>query len=1178
MTRRKIRRDLINSLKRELMGPFVENEIIQRVPIQQYLTGIIYPEITNEEGPLDEQDDSKDKDDEEEEIYSKINLPRSIGLSSIIEPDLLGEKGIDIGISGAIYEEESPQTWKRFPISEKGDEIIIPQEKIGIKFSEMKESRLLSLEEYSPLSKKLREIELVWETVPLKNKNGEETRKWYLSVFLINKKKSKKIERASKSLYQVYLSIRTVDSWAIAARDESNDFLDEELKTLSLLYMNNHEFAVGHQTSANWDSGNLSDSKIITLAKKTESLEISSLPKNNLNGDFLNHCQMVETTFFPEYRSRTMDWSIEGISLNMYELSNEGLFTNGIDKKNHGLHALKELANQYNRWILQTFSDSNKEKYKIKRDIFESNYSKCNACLKKINDGIELIEGDEEVYKAFCLMNRAMWLNSVNKEQSKNKKWPYVMNLNDKSASWRPFQMAFILQVIPSLSREKIDRDTVDLLWAPTGSGKTEAYLGLIAFTLFLNRIRGKAKQGDGLEVMMRYTLRLLTIQQFQRAARLIVACEHIRKWDRYKILNNCKPFSIGLYVGQNTTPNKISTNKRDGRYADDYHLYKAHKNDEYNEFDECKGTAEFALVQWREKGSLPEESNPVQILNCPWCGQELTHRDYKIINREKMEIYCSFNKCPFSREDMPLRIYPVDQSIMDDPPSLLIGTVDKFAQLPFNPKIGRLFGWDRGKRIGHPPTLIIQDELHLINGPLGSMVGLYEASIDYLSCEGLRALDIENATMDGLTQEKKIECKTKPKIIASTATIRNADRQCRNLYDRKAKQFPPPGLTISDSFFVKERADNRDDKSYVGIYCPGIGMKTTNKRCLSVLLSENAKFRDEGVEGSLFDPYWTIVSYFNSRRELGGAVSLIRDDVRTNVRDVRPSIESENSLVELHGGLDSTKLPDILSKLERTVQDTSSIPYDILLCTNMFSVGIDIDRLGLMLMNCQPKATTEYLQSTGRVGRKGDGLVITLFNQARPRDLSHFESFYDYHQRIQHHVESMTVTPFSEGSIDRSLHAQYVAMMRITFPQCSLDSILDNTACINFSDAHINYSASLTICLFLLHRAKNVDKSDKLWSSLLESLKYFQREWIRRRNDALDNPIVMNGKPTLLYIEKSKIYQRKYPRLLEQDPASPWFDSRKFGKYHPPILTPNSLRNVEEEIALVELWRKRND
>jgi hypothetical protein len=463
--------------------------------------------------------------------------------------------------------------------------------------------------------------------------------------------------------------------------------------------------------------------------------------------------------------------------------------------------------------------------------------------------------------------------------------------------------LGFILQILPSIvDHRHVDRDIVDLLWVSTGAGKTEAYLGLVAFQLFHNRISKRTSDRDGVEVIMRYTLRLLTLQQFQRAARLILACEYIRLNDDYEVISGCKPFSLGLYVGQSMTPNSVRTGKNVDGFDNDYDLYeKLYKSGkkEYGNLELCGKTAEYAIYHWKNKKYLPEAQNPVQFLSCPWCGTEMGPDDFKPIAKNRFETWCSNPRCAFHRSPMPIQT--VDDCLYDDSPSLLIGTVDKFAQLPFNEDMGALFGWRDGKIIGAPPSLIIQDELHLINGPLGSMVGLYEATMELMAVRGVKVTS--SLQIDDLDKtEAKVVWNERPKIIASTATIRNADSQCRQLYDRKAIKFPATGVDITDSFFVRDRSDATNDKAYLGILCAGIGMKTSLKKVASSIMGLVSSEKEERRLTD-YDPYWTIVSYFNTKRELGGAVTLFRDDIRNAVKDQRKSMMNEGSIGELHGG-----------------------------------------------------------------------------------------------------------------------------------------------------------------------------------------------------------------------------------------------------------------------------------
>jgi hypothetical protein len=375
---------------------------------------------------------------------------------------------------------------------------------------------------------------------------------------------------------------------------------------------------------------------------------------------------------------------------------------------------------------------------------------------------------------------------------------------------------------------------------------------------------------------------------------------------------------------------------------------------------------------------------------------------------------------CEF-HESLP--IYVVDEDVYEKRPSIVIGTVDKFARLTWEPRARRLFGIDdEGNQESAPPNLIIQDELHLISGPLGSMVGLYEGIVEDL-CTDRRGAD-----------------PIPPKIVASTATIRKYQEQSHSLFGRgNTVLFPPHGIDASDSFFA-QYARNGDGtlkhgRRYVGLSAPGLGsMLTAEVRAFSSLL-QAAKDLPENER----DPWWTVLAYFNSLRELGIGVSLMQSDVREylDVIRVRRSAGFEERrriphVMELTSRLESDQVPLAFKKLERTADE--DFPVDVCLASNIIEVGIDISRLSLMTVAGQPKSTSSYIQITGRVGREWQtrpGLVVTVYSPTKPRDRSHFERFRSYHQRLYGQVEPVSVTPFASPVLRRALHAAIVAYVR---------------------------------------------------------------------------------------------------------------------------------------------------
>ncbi|MDG2285436.1 MAG: DISARM system helicase DrmA, partial [Alphaproteobacteria bacterium] len=590
-----------------------------------------------------------------------------------------------------------------------------------------------------------------------------------------------------------------------------------------------------------------------------------------------------------------------------------------------------------------------------------------------------------------------------------------------------------------------------DLLWFPTGGGKTEAYLGVAAFAMAIRRLQGDLGGYDGsrgLTVIMRYTLRLLTLQQFQRATALLCAMEVLRRraLEDESIGLGKAPFTIGLWVGNRVTPGKTADSDK--------------------------------AIRDIRTGNSRGGSTPAQLTSCPWCGSDINPGSHIDVDtyQKRTEIYCgdALQECEFSKGQSSKQIHPglpvvvVDEEIYCRPPSMMIATVDKFAALTWRGSARTLFGrvkeecdrhgllWPEAECKGNhpadrerdlaravtrtvlsirPPDLIIQDEFHLISGPLGTMVGLYESAIDELASWGL----------DGKT--------IKPKVIASTATVRKAQEQIHSVFLRQVCIFPPHGLDIEDNFFSVQRPiASRPGRRYLGVCSPGSARPAVLIRMYATLLTASQALLDRF--GNAADPYMTCVGYFNSLRELGGMRRLAEDDVQTRAYRVqmssvdRPALNqrSVNQIRELTSRVSSQDIPKYLDELETrfeaqfdsaeqkfVVPTGPEVPrgVDVVLATNMLSVGVDVSRLGLMVVNGQPKGTAEYIQATSRAGRQSPGLILTVLTWARPRDLSHYETFEHYHATFYKHVEAQSVTPFSPRAMDRGLTGALISVMR---------------------------------------------------------------------------------------------------------------------------------------------------
>jgi hypothetical protein len=437
--------------------------------------------------------------------------------------------------------------------------------------------------------------------------------------------------------------------------------------------------------------------------------------------------------------------------------------------------------------------------------------------------------------------------------------------------------------------------------------------------------------------------------------------------------------------------------------------------------------------------------------------------------------VYCGDKKgrCDFSKGKSSKQLHPgipvlvVDEEIYHRPPTMMIATVDKFAMMAWRGQVRTLFGrvgqecerhgllWQGADCNGNhqagkglpcskvktinpirPPDLIIQDEFHLISGPLGTMVGLYETAVDELC----------GWTLDGKT--------VKPKIIASTATVRKAKNQISGVFNRQVSIFPPSGLDVEDNYFSVQRPiEEKPGRRYLGVCSPGSSRPAMLIRVYTAFLTAAQELFDHFGEPA--DPYMTMVGYFNSLRELGGMKRLAEDDVQTRSYRVqmsmveRPALaqRSISNIRELTSRVSSQDIPKYLDNLEvkfKSEFDTATGKFvtrwqegdtraiDVVLATNMLSVGVDVNRLGLMAVNGQPKGTAEYIQATSRVGRSFPGLVCTVLTWARPRDLSHYETFEHYHATFYKHVEAQSVTPFSPRAMDRGLTGSLLSLMRL--------------------------------------------------------------------------------------------------------------------------------------------------
>jgi Helicase conserved C-terminal domain len=843
-----------------------------------------------------------------------------------------------------------------------------------------------------------------------------------LTVSLLNRKHAEADGLDAQCLFQA--GIRVVGTsgalWIdpypenlIADFRDADPLADENVNRV--LYRDNRTFAIGHGCGADWADGRPQRVGAIW----SDVLPVFETPATSADLFIAD----------PDGKPTPLRVSMRLLS--------------GLEPGADGLADIDRLVAEYCAWI-QTLESRVSNISEPDRPTATALIEQCRLCAQRIADGLTLLresDGQAELArKAFRLANHAMLIAQLrsrpslrlpDRDAANRLTWDKPIAAVDPAAAnpaqgyWRPFQIAFLLMSLRGIcDSTHRDRNAVDLIWFPTGGGKTEAYLGLTAFTVFFNAL-SKASS-SGVDVLMRYTLRLLTAQQFQRAATLFCAMEHLRRKDISAL--GTKPFRIGLWVGRSATPNK----------RDD------------------------AVAKLKALMRDPDAENPYVLLRCPWCaakfgphesagassskpryGRSRTSSTAYVYGYAKergpagetVVFRCSDGACEFggvSGTATPtLPIVVIDEDLLDTPPNLLIGTVDKFAMLAWTPAARSIFGLDgSGRHSGVPPTLIIQDELHLISGPLGSMVGAYETVIEALCID----------PMGGMVR---------PKIVASTATISRAREQIDGLYARKAVTlFPPAGLDATDSFFAREAVDEhgkpQPGRLYAGVLAPAhTSLQTSEARVFATLMQEAALLQGEP---EALDPWWTLLVFFNSLRELGGAATLFSADTREYLRVILNrhgvdygKIRQLFHVEELTSRIRSDHIPKLLERLEVPLaaredpKGPAPAAIDACLASNIIEVGVDIPRLSLMAIVGQPKTTSQYIQVSSRIGRdlKKPGLVVVVYGQTKPRDRSHYERFRSYHQRLYAQVEPTSVTPFSPPAVDRSLHGLVVAFVR---------------------------------------------------------------------------------------------------------------------------------------------------
>lgn len=947
------RDQVVTYMHHHLIGPLnkADEEVVGN-PLDRYLLGVLYPQNANVgEVEQDEENEASAAGGEENEIENPISmafeyLPASMGISFYVK----GTERIQCRIWGGVYhpiekekeKEQTSQRWKRESLAEPvSPEIIeltqpLPHEP-GKRIHVLK-SRV--------------SLHSVWR--PL----GQG---FLVTVTMLNQKVADKGRpRADECIFQAGFSCSGCDGRISDYPQLAELRHDPEEEELSLLYRERRLYAVGHGCAASWQGSE----ENLTVSTSAMPVHETFPVSRDLADDDAGKSKDKD-------KDKEKDSNSDIFSLEW--LADEKVPVKSLCR------ALRKFVSRYGQWI-ESMATQTSSLPAIHQTAARRIMGRLHTASERMNRGIDRLEKDKSVTRAFRLATRAMLMQMIHsgsnyggatrQRDEQTFQTPAYSGPEVNHLRWYPFQLAFQLLTLESVVDPSVpEREVMDLIWFPTGGGKTEAYLWVAALEMFLRRMRHGDK-GAGTAVIKRYTLRLLTSQQFQRAATLICACERLRAENKDL---GASPFTLGLWIGGESTAN----------------------------------TFEDAKAQYEDLIENTRPENPFQLQRCPWCGTRIVPEDqendpgyYGVRAQDtSFQFYCPTASCPF-HEQLPVAV--VDEELFQRPPSMLIGTIDKFARLAWDQRSSVFFGGDC-----LPPGLVIQDELHLISGPLGTIAGIYEAAIDcLLTREGYR-----------------------PKIIAATATIRRASDQAKRLYARQVAVFPPSGLSADDSYFA--RTDYAAaGRLYVGVMGQGHTPVTSLVRTTAVACQAPQEL--SALSDPAKDGYWTTLIYHNSKRELGKTMALSRDDIPARIKFLakdESNLRQIDNVEELSANIPGRQIPEVLHQLEKKRGENA---IDILPCTNMISVGVDVKRLGIMVVMGQPKTTAEYIQATSRVGRdRVPGLVITMYSPTKPRDRSHYEGFRAYHEAVYRWVEPTSVTPFALPSRERALHAALVILAR---------------------------------------------------------------------------------------------------------------------------------------------------
>jgi hypothetical protein len=1130
-----VRAAILRALEADLVGPFqpegTASEVLKLPPSRWYLTGFLAPDVAREEDDPTARDDFAGTVEDEDETPTapegepkqRPRMPASIGMSVFLPPAEAGD-AVTVSLRYAEYVPEPreepgkkrPKTvWRRVPRAP--EPLVLPLDP-----AVFAEGRLI--EGAAGLWVKGALVPAEAPGLPAGTRA--------LAVFVVNQRTApeKPGERDAQFIFQVELEVAFArgfqrrPSRLLSAEDGGETSSDWDEQIADLQFRDHVEDAVGHGVSTE------------VLAR-----------------DEAGRATRIRTSWLPRHEVRKVrTHDDEAVVTAMEKL---GALDDG-----RAVHAaLDALVEHYGAWLADQAKVpvDGASRVKVRTELV----ARAERARQRIRTGIARIASDPELLLAFKLMNEAMATSALRRS-------PHRYDEATRPA-WRMFQLAFVLLNVEGIADEAHpDRETTELIFFPTGGGKTEAYLGVIAFTLLLRRLRGQTRpdRGLGVAILLRYTLRLLTLDQLGRAATLVCALETIRR--RMPAVLGEDRFAVGLWVGKSATANTLAEVKKQ-------------------------------VLDYKNSASASAIS-PFPLTSCPWCGGPLGKDSLNLVpsasKTEGIVVACTRFTCEFSARKSPkgLPVLFVDEQVYRELPAFLVATVDKFAMLPWRGETGMLFGrvsaQEGSQFFGpldpkpkkarlipgglRPPELIVQDELHLISGPLGTMVGLYETAIEHLS------------SFRHVVGEREVV--VRPKILASTATVRRASEQIRALFGRTdTAVFPPPGVDDAETWFSTKQPKPgkaaEPGRLYVGVAAQGRAMKGILLRAYITLLASAqheyaaiARVAPKDLDPALnpADPYMTLAGYFNSLRELGGMRRLVEDEVHTRTQNIDERVPLDhqgphpllqNRLVqlepvELTSRESTAKIKEAKERLDRPHADKEHV--DVLLASNMISVGVDIDRLGLMVIAGQPKTTAEYIQASSRVGRAKAGLVVTCFNIAKPRDRSHYERFSAYHASFYRFVEATSLTPFSGPALERGLAATLVAMARLADP-----TLTPPSGAMEISSHRASVAAAAVRALAEragMHDEMTAEEHSRLVSAVEAQAEHLLDTWEKLVKRAREEGA---ARRSYSRFDKDRTAGRPLmSTVIDEDQGDRSREEREF-------IAPTSMRDVE---ASVHLWLER--